>query len=409
MPIRDKNNNYYFFLWHAFWLALAKAFADTNTVMPSLILTSGGTQFHVGILTSIMVGVPLISQILFAGYISSKPKKKKFLLLGIYLRVTALAGVGITLFIHQSISPAIIILLVFLWMFVFSISGALAGIPYTDILGKTIRKEIRKKFFVRRQLISSIGLFLSALIVRQLLRHFEYPKNYELMFTFAPLFLFIAAIGFLFLKETKTQNLKKKISVWSQLKKVPSVLKNDANMKNLLFAINLYGMGFTAIPFITASIKNNFDVPPEWIGNFLAAQIIGMIISNFLWSKIVKRYHFKGAMKGVVVIQATIPLLAILFSGLLDFRFFIILFFVNGISFSGYRISAEGIFIEITNDDNRALYTGIYGSFNLAVAIIPLILGSVILLAGYNFVFISVSALTLFSYFFVNRLECRIN
>jgi len=409
LPIRDKNNNYYFFLWHAFWLALAKAFADTNTVMPSLILTSGGTQFHVGILTSIMVGVPLISQILFAGYISSKPKKKKFLLLGIYLRVTALAGVGITLFIHQSISPAIIILLVFLWMFVFSISGALAGIPYTDILGKTIRKEIRKKFFVRRQLISSIGLFLSALIVRQLLRHFKYPKNYELMFTFAPLFLFIAAIGFLFLKETKTQNLKKKISVWSQLKKVPSVLKNDANMKNLLFAINLYGMGFTAIPFITASIKNNFDVPPEWIGNFLAAQIIGMIISNFLWSKIVKRYHFKGAMKGVVVIQATIPLLAILFSGLLDFRFFIILFFVNGISFSGYRISAEGIFIEITNDDNRALYTGIYGSFNLAVAIIPLILGSVILLAGYNFVFISVSALTLFSYFFVNRLECRIN
>ena len=402
----EKNNNYRFFLWHAFWLALAKAFADTNTVMPSLILTSGGTQLHVGILTSIMVGVPLISQILFAGYVSSKPKKKKFLLLGIYLRVAALAGVGVTLFIHESISAELIIILVFLWMFAFSISGALAGVPYTDILGKTIKGELRKKFFVRRQLVSSIGLFLSALIVRQLLRQFEYPKNYELMFTFAPLFLFIAAIGFLFLKETESLTPQKKVSVWSQLKKVPFVLKTDSNMKNLLFTINLYGLGFTSIPFITASIKSGFDVPLYWIGNFLTAQIFGMIISNFLWSKVVKQYKFKGVMKAVVVIQSSIPLLAILFFGLLDFRFFTILFFVNGISFSGYRIASSGVFIEITNDANRALYTGIYGSFNLAVAIIPLVLGSVILFTGYTAVFIVVSFLTLLSYRFVSKLNC---
>jgi len=393
-------------LWHAFWLALAKAFADTNTVMPSLILSSGGTQLHVGILTSIMVGVPLISQILFAGYISSKPKKKKFLLLGIYLRVAALAGVGVTLFVHKSISANLIIVLVFLWMFAFSISGALAGVPYTDILGKTIKGELRKKFFVRRQLVSSIGLFLSALIVRQLLRQFEYPKNYELMFTFAPLFLFIAAVGFLFLKETESFAPQKKISVWSQLKKVPYVLRTDSNMKNLLFAINLYGLGFTSIPFITASIKSGFDVPPYWIGNFLAAQIIGMIISNLLWAKVVKLYKFKGVMKAVVVIQSTIPLLAILFLGFLDFRFFAILFFVNGISFSGYRIASSGVFIEITNDANRALYTGIYGSFNLAVAIIPLVLGSIILFTGYTAAFIVVALLTLLSYRFVNKLNC---
>ena len=56
------NRNYWAFLWHAAWLALAATFTDVNTVMPGLIVQAGGSEIHVGILTGIMIGVPMITQ-----------------------------------------------------------------------------------------------------------------------------------------------------------------------------------------------------------------------------------------------------------------------------------------------------------------------------------------------------------
>jgi len=59
----DKNS--FAFIWHAFCLSLAETFTDKNSVLPGLILLLGGTQTDIGTLTAIMIGVPLISQIIF--------------------------------------------------------------------------------------------------------------------------------------------------------------------------------------------------------------------------------------------------------------------------------------------------------------------------------------------------------
>ena len=79
----DKNS--LVFVWHAFWLSLAETFTDKNSVLPGLILLAGGTQTDIGTLTAIMIGVPLISQIVFASLLLKKSYKKKYLLTGIYL------------------------------------------------------------------------------------------------------------------------------------------------------------------------------------------------------------------------------------------------------------------------------------------------------------------------------------
>jgi len=93
----NTNRNFIGFIWHAFWLALAETFAEKNVVLPALILFTGGTQTQVGILTSLMIGLPLFTQLLFAGYLTSKSRKKNFLLGGIYLRVFAFLGVGMSI------------------------------------------------------------------------------------------------------------------------------------------------------------------------------------------------------------------------------------------------------------------------------------------------------------------------
>jgi ABC-type cobalamin transport system permease subunit len=108
--------NFYAFIWHALFFAFVSTFIDVNTVLSSFLLNIGGSSVHVGILTAIYIGLPLITQFLFAGFLSGRSRKKPFLLAGIYLRVLALAGMGYTLSISSSSDLRGLLFMIFLWI-----------------------------------------------------------------------------------------------------------------------------------------------------------------------------------------------------------------------------------------------------------------------------------------------------
>ena len=73
---------------------------------------------------------------------------------------------------------------------------------------------------------------------------------------------------------------------------------------------------------------------------------------------------------------------------------------------SAQRISQEGVLLEISENDNRALYSGINGAFNLTIALFPLISGFLIAAIGYTPVFITGSLAMISALFFARRLNC---
>ncbi len=123
-------------------MAFVSTFVDVNTVLSSFILKIGGSSIHVGMITAISVGLPMITQLLFAGFLSGRSRKKPFLLMGIYIRVFALAGMGFTLSISDSSEPMRLLMMVFLWIGLFSLSGAFAEISYTDVGGNTTQIQV---------------------------------------------------------------------------------------------------------------------------------------------------------------------------------------------------------------------------------------------------------------------------
>ena len=74
------------FLWHGFFLALTMSMLDLNTVFPSLLDQLTPSKMVFGVLYSIMLGVPLLFNVVFSHYLRWHRQKKKFLLMGIYLR-----------------------------------------------------------------------------------------------------------------------------------------------------------------------------------------------------------------------------------------------------------------------------------------------------------------------------------
>jgi hypothetical protein len=74
--VTQSRHNFIAFLWHALFLAFVTTFIDVNTVFSSLILKIGGSSIHVGLLTGIAVGLPLVTQLLFAGFLAGRARKK---------------------------------------------------------------------------------------------------------------------------------------------------------------------------------------------------------------------------------------------------------------------------------------------------------------------------------------------
>ncbi len=401
----NERRNFIALVWHGFFLALAQTFAERNTVLPALILSVGGTQTTLGVLTSIVIGVPMLAQLIFAGFLNTKVYKKKYLILGILLRVFAFAGLSLTIWFYSSLSTEMTIALIFLWMLLFSTSGAFAGISYTDIVGKSMDSPTRKKFLVTRQFISGIGLFFSALVARQVLRGFDYPHNYQVMFAIAASLLFVASWGFMAIKEKPSELKHMQNSTLKILKSIPEILRLDKKFRYFIYVVNLTGFSLTIIPFYIALGKESFSISAGQIGNLLLIQIVGMILANIFWSKFVHKRGYRGVISVFIGFQVLLPVLFLIASHYYSMTEFSVLFFFVGIAISAQKISFEGILYEITDETNRALYSGVYGALSLTISLFPLVSGLLLNSLGFAIIFPIVSLIALTSIIFVRILR----
>ncbi len=417
----DASRNYFAFLWHAIFLSITVTFTEVNSVIPAMILEVGGEEFHIGIVTAIMIGVPLIAQLNFAGFLHGKQRKKPFLLTGINLRVLSLTLIGFTLTAAPHIGTTEALLLIYAELLLFTTSGAFAGISYVDLVGKSFTRPLRQRFFTRKQMISSIGILLSALIARHVLHTFGYPENYSILFLSAAAVLLLATIGFWLIREKASgtphaetglevaESQPIRSSYLSTLKKIPAVLRADSNLRSYLWFVNGIGFHVALIPFYVALAKQRYFLDPALAGNLLFVQIVGMITASFIWPRLVQQGGFKRVLKLWSGISFLLPLAALLISRFLPLPVYIGLFLITGTAISARKVSQDAVIVELSTEENRVLYTAIIGTLNLSIAIFPIVIGTLIGLIGYSPVFIAVGGLALASRLALGRLICPVD
>jgi len=396
--------NFNAFIWHGIFLSLASNFMDVHTIIPSMLIKAGGNAFMLGVLTAIMVGGSGLMQIIFAGFLSNKTHKKKYLLLGINFRIITLLLLAFILFRSDFISNQMLIFSIFILISVFSFSGSFANISYVDIMGKSIIYQKRKRFFSIKQAISSIGIFISAIIVRAILKHLSYPNNYGTLLLLAGILLFLASFGFWKIKEISVKFINKQ-SFLKFFKMIPQEISQNSNLKNYLFIINFLGLAFSFIPFMILFAKRNFELSYSFIGNILLLKIIGMLITSLILYKRSEKFEYKKLLYFSFVLGTIIPLLSLFFGN--NQLIYQLLFVLTGIFITTFNISRNGILVEISSNENRATYTGISGAGNILPTFFPLVAGILISLLGYYITFSIVSLIVASSFVFIKKINCR--
>lgn len=394
------------FYWHAFFLAVTTSFTEVNTVMPALVMEAGGGVVLVGALSAIMLGLPLVTQLFFAGLLHTRTRKKPFLLLAINLRVLALAAAAVGIAAFGAGGP--IIPVVFAAMTLFAVSGAFAGVSYTDLSGTLVRTPDRRQFFVRRQVITTLGLLTSALVTRLLLGTAEFPNGYVRLFALAAVFLLTATLGFWLLREPRPDAATSKPDggVLDAIRQAPAMVKADANLRSLIVVANLVALGFTSIPLVTALAHKSFDLTSKTVGTFVLIQIGGMLAASFVWNRLVRRGGFRLVLQVELVLIAVLFPLALALSTWGTLWMYASLYLLTGAVVSAQKLAMDGAVVQISPDGNRALYAGVFGAANLGAAFLPMITGILVGAFGFTFVFFGAAAVALLALLPVRTLAC---
>ena len=397
------NRNFFSFLWHASFLAFAGVFMDVDTIIPAMLIESGGGAIHVGIMTAILLGGSSFAQLFFAPYISNKSYKKKYLLMGINLRIFSLLGLGSILFYLQTQHSVNIIWIIFALITVFALGGAFANISYTDILGKSILEEKRKSFLSLKQIIAGIVVLFSAFLAKKVISNSDFPLNYAYTFTIGSFALLIASLGFWNLKETEPSVLK--ISGFKELIQIlKSELRTNPKLGYFLGFINTQGIVVSFLPFLMLYAKETFQTQSNDTATFLVFKVIGIVFVSFLILLSANKIKYKWLLYGNVLLSLSMAIGTILIYDATQIKY---IFILGGIVYSIFSITMNGILLEVSGKENRAIYTGFVGAGNIIPAIFPLVAGYLIRVFGFQNFFLLYIVIIIFSIFFICKLNCK--
>ncbi len=367
-------------IWHGAFLALGNAFARPNTVLSSFVNLLTGSTVWVGGFSTLLTMAATLPQIFVARWIEPRPRKMPYLMLAIYLRVFSWGLLAWLIHTIGADNPRLLTGALFVLLSIFYAGGGLGNIPFTDIIGKVIPVSHRGRFFGGREALGAPLSIGAALLAQRILAERPYPDNYALLFGLAALSLGVASLGFWVMREPVGEERGGTVPPWGDY--LRSLKEAALRIKVLAGVEILTGFSLMSLPFYVVYAQNVLDAPRAAVGLFLLVQVVGGILSNFVWAWAVDRYDSRRMLTGCALTSATVPLLAILL-GRWGWQGLLPVFFLAGAIVSGRRVGFQTALLEMAPSEKRGTYAGLNSMLILPVAFLPLLAG--VLLKGMSY------------------------
>jgi MFS family permease len=359
-------------LWHGAFLALGVSLTQPTTVISAFVANLTGSTVWVGGLVTVLTVAGALPQIFVARWIEPRPRKMPFLLTAIYLRVISWGLLALLIFAIGDQHPMTLAWILVGMLVLFYAGGGLGNIPYTDIIGKIIPADRRGAYFGGMGALAGPLAVGAALLARQILVHLPYPNNYALLFGLASVGLAIASLGFWAMREPVDSTVERSAQSWHEYWK--QLRAASRRLKTLISAQLLTGFSLMVLPFYVVYAHDELDAPVGAVGWFLLAQVLGGVLSNLGWARLVDRSGSRRMLFVCAVISTFTPLLAIAL-GSFGWLALLPVFFLAGATFNGRKVGFQSALLELAPSTERASYAGLNAVLILPVAFLSLAAG----------------------------------
>jgi len=356
---------------------VAESLIDPALVLTWFLARLSASNLLIGLVVPLRDAGWFLPQLLVAHYLARLPYK-----LPTYTAVSllrSLAWLTLAIVTLTQRSPAVLIIGFFVPYVVNSLASGWAGLPFMDIVAKTIPAARRGSYFGTRLLVGGALSVAGSLIVRYALSEQlgrTFPANVGQLMALAALFAAVSLFSFRFVVEPPGE-VSEVASLSAHLGRAANIPGRDRNFRLFLTTRVMLMAAQMATPFFAVYASRELGAGPEMVGVYLTANTTASLLSNLVWSRL---SDWRGN-RMVTRLAASLGLMMALLAWLsepLDRAWgltavaawlFAIVFALLGAFQSGISVGGMGLLLDIAPTRDRALYVGLANSV-LGVALL---------------------------------------
>lgn len=350
----DKFSNHVKNILHGFFLAIGTTIAEPSTILPLIVNYFGGSSMLVGFFASLLRGGAIIVQLFAAFHAQSYHLMMPYLRRIFFVRFLSWFFIGIAIIVFGKDYPNLTLFSMGLGLFLFSFSAGFAAIYFREIMAKVFSHRFRGKTMAYRQFFSAAGGLLSGALAAWILESFTPPYSYGYLFVISSFIMGFGYLAFALVDEPTKEEVSKKESSFKEfLQNSWMLLKADKHLQIQITTFFLAYGYLIALPFIILDAKAKIDLSGVAIGSLITTQMVGSMVSNFLWGKLSGSDKNRLTAQLSILFQLTAIVLTLNASSLYEYS---IIFFLIGASMDGSRIASSNLILKIAPASKRPIY-----------------------------------------------------
>ena len=381
-------------------------FIDGITYMPSMALLSisavipyflsqlGATTFQIALATAITLVGALLTQPVF-GVIASRSVIMNKTFGKILLLQRLLFFVFVLLIPVFAGANAVLINLFLIFWSVFNLFVGSYSIFFTPIIVKLLPPDKRGGTRgVGLAIGSFLGVGMSALIPL-ILSRIAFPYSYMVIFSLGLLFLFVNAVVFLLMRQSKETVPNEPMDTKKYLTQMPATLLESPAFRALILTCISLAIANSLLTYYTLYAIRVFSASEAHIAAFAGLAVLSGAVAYVIFGFVIDR---RGPRLVMIIVAFLITAAGALALTTDSLGLLFVAWALANIGFSGYYFSATLLMGEISPTAKLPLYMGVFSTITMAIsAVVVLLLAPVLENMGFSLLFIIVLACGLLS------------
>jgi len=377
----------------------AEALMSIDTVLTWFVQQLGGSNFLIGLVGPMRDGGWFLPQLFISHRLQRQPLQEPLYRRAAVVRIVVWFSWTAATFLLAANYPALL-LVFFIAYGVNSLASGFAGLPFMDIVAKTIPSDRRGSYFGGRLFAGSVlGLAASVIVglVLSAQNPQPFPVNVGMLFALS----WFAAVGgltaFALVKEPPGDVHDDGATFTAHMQRAARLPRQNQNLRYLLIARMVILLSYVAAPFYSIYSINVLGAPVSIIGVYMGVRTVVALLINPLWSRLSNRRGNKIVMQlatavGVIMMAWTVfmPSLArSLNVPATTIAYAIVpVFALLGIYETGVGIGAVNLTLEVAPPHDRAIYIGLTNTILGVAYLSTAVSGLIVDVVGYEGVFV---------------------
>lgn len=367
-------------------------FMNVTVVVAGFASRLGAPNWVIGLLPSIAAGGWMLPQLLVAARVRPLPYKlpvyrsAALLRTGSYLAMVLVAAL-------LADRPALCLSLFVVAMLVNALASGVSGLPFLEVVSKTVPPERRPAYFGTRNLYGGILAFGAGLLVRWILGStLRFPYDYALIFALGTAAYSLGYWVFGLVREPPDPQLEPQ-GVRGELKSIPDTMR-DPHFRAFLVVRLLLAAASMSEPFYAPNALRELHFPTATLGVFVMALTGAAPLSNVVWQRVAERKGSRRIIRYASAFYGIAPLYAVAVGALhLGTWAYLGVFILNSVAAQGFNLGHTNHLLNIAPPDARSRYIGTLNTIVGTVLFTPVLGGLLADRAGYTPVFLISAAL----------------